>query len=77
MPRRPFSTSIALVWAMALFVAASQLGVNAAAQKAKPKNAPAATVKNSPVELRDIEPLKAALNRDRGKVRLVTILSPT
>ena len=29
------------------------------------------------VRLRDIEPLQAAFQRDAGKIRLVTILSPT
>lgn len=48
------------------------------AQENKGKAAPAATPEPSPRPYsKDLEELRAAFNRDKGKVRLVTLLSPT
>ena len=51
--------------------------VFAAQRKEKPKKAAVAKRAVPVVELRNLEQLKAAFQRDAGKVRFVTILSPT
>jgi hypothetical protein len=77
MKRERAKKTFALLAVVSLLIFSSLFGEASAAQKAKPRKAQAVKTRNAVVELHGIEPLKEAFQRDKGKIRLVTILSPT
>jgi hypothetical protein len=76
--QRRRSRNIVRLAILALLVAPSYWGDSFATQKAaKRKSSPVAKSAVKVTSLRDINQLKQVFQRDTGKVRLVTILSPT
>ena len=76
MKQKRISRNLRLLTIVALLGFPPHFGYVFAGQKATrpPRSAKRAV---QVIELRNLEPLKEAFRRDRGKVRLVTILSPT
>ena len=66
--------SLALLVAAAFLLLAAEFdGVSATQRKVRPRRPRAVKL----IRLPEVEPLKAAFQRDAGNVRVVTILSPT
>ena len=67
-----------LISCLLLFIAAMSASVaNSGVAAMTVGRAAIAARKGDSVQLKSIEPLKEAFQRDAGKIRLVTILSPT
>ena len=78
MKQRRMSRNLALLAIMAFWFFPSYSGDSFAAQKAAKRKKPlVAKGAGKVIELRKIDQLKEAFQRDAGKIRLVTILSPT
>ena len=78
MKQKQTSKNLVLLAIVVFLVYPSYFGVPLAAQKAAKRKTKLIKKKAVPViELHNLEQLKEAFQRDAGKVRLVTILSPT
>ena len=78
MKQKRMSRNLALLAIVAFWVFPSSSGDCLAAQKAaKRKRPPVAKGAGKVTALRRIDQLKEAFQRDAGKIRFVTILSPT
>jgi hypothetical protein len=78
MAQNPSSKNIVLLAMAALLILLSYSANCFATQKESRRTKHAITKKTIKVtELRNLEQLKKAFQRDTGKIRLVTILSPT
>ena len=78
MKQRRFNNILALLVMIGFCFSSSYAGASRAAQKAaKPKTKAVKPQTVQVTELRNADQVKEAFQRDKGKVRLVTILSPT
>lgn len=78
MKRKRTSRTLALLAIIAFAIVPAGFKDSFAAPKALVRKKPHATKHAARViELRDIKQLQAVFQRDAGKIRLVTILSPT
>lgn len=68
---------LALLAIAACLIFPSYSGSSFAAQKQEKQKKPVTAKAGQVIELRKIDQLKEAFQRDAGKVRFVTILSPT
>jgi hypothetical protein len=69
--------NLALLAIVAFLVLSSYSSSSFAAQKKEKQEKPVVAKAGRVIELRKIDQLKEAFQRDAGKVRFVTILSPT
>ena len=78
MKQRRVSRNLALLAVMAFWFFPSYSGDSYAAQKTTKRKKPLVAMRAGKViALRKIDQLKEAFQRDAGKIRFVTILSPT
>ena len=78
MKQRRISRNLALLAIIAFWFFPSNFGDSFATQKAAKREKPLVTKSAGRViTLRKVDQLKEAFQRDAGKIRLVTILSPT
>ena len=78
MSPKPAQIKIALLAIIMFLVLPVYAGSTFASQKKKPRlKSPVKKNAVQVIQLRNLEQLKEAFQRDQGKVRLLTILSPT